>query len=236
MTRMITSIVLFMLGSSSSVTTTTPLHPPAAVEVLVTDRTGTPVPSARVAVGGTSEREGVTDAGGHVTFRNMAAGTYKMTVGRDAFVTLQKEFTVPAGRASVSVQAALSPDPSGIELAPSAVVSKPATQTVSIPDLAKARLSGKQALQETPIGCAGATNARLVRVDQVLNERASTEVEEFLYVVSGEASLVTRGQTAIVGAGAFSIVPRGVPYTLTRQGRSPAIVLEIVGSQPCSGR
>ena len=141
---MLISFVLLMLAPAP-VPAGPPLHPPTAVEVLVTDRTGRPVPSAQVRVGGKAEREGITDAGGHVLFRNMVPGAYKMTVGRDAFVTLQKDFIVPSGRASMSVLASLSPVPLGLAPPPAAV--SPGLSAAS--PVAKATLAPKTTAAKT---------------------------------------------------------------------------------------
>ena len=34
----------------------------------------------------------------------------------------------------------------------------------------------------------------------------------------------------------FSLVPRGTPYTVTRKGRNPAVVLSMVSGEPGGGR
>jgi mannose-6-phosphate isomerase-like protein (cupin superfamily) len=244
---MLTSIALLLLASASSAATVVPVRPAATVEVLVTDRAGKPLPSASVVVGGTSERQGDTDASGHVTFRNMAAGVYKMTIGRTAFVTLQKEFRVTAGQASVAVQAALSPAPALPPVAASSPAisraSKPAVpiaaaaggvpRIVSVPDLAETQLLGRDSVPDSLIGCAGSTGAHLLRIDESPTQRTK-DVDEVLYVVAGEAILGVAGEAKTIGAGWLTVIPHGTAYSLRRKGHHPAILLSVVGGRECA--
>jgi len=81
----------------------------ATVNVLVTDRHGKPLPSARVIVNGASGREGSTNGAGRVVFTNMQAGDYILRVERDKFITFEKDFAVRDQRGSTRVVAAISP-------------------------------------------------------------------------------------------------------------------------------
>jgi opacity protein-like surface antigen len=81
----------------------------ATVNVLVTDRHGKPLPSARVIVNGASGREGSTNGAGRVVFTNMETGAYTLRVERDAFITFEKDFTVSGQTGSLPVVAAISP-------------------------------------------------------------------------------------------------------------------------------
>jgi protocatechuate 3,4-dioxygenase beta subunit len=70
-------------------------RPTATVEIRVTDRSGAPLKSAHVTtVKGSSQRVGETSASGRVTFHNMRVGTYLLRADHDAFIRLEKEFTV----------------------------------------------------------------------------------------------------------------------------------------------
>ena len=104
-------LVALLLSTDPPPADTAPVRTAATVQVLVTDRDGSPLPSAHVVVNGASEREGHTDKAGRVTFVNVAEGAYKLTVDRREFITLQKEFSVDARRESMVVGAELSPTP-----------------------------------------------------------------------------------------------------------------------------
>jgi mannose-6-phosphate isomerase-like protein (cupin superfamily) len=104
---------------------------------------------------------------------------------------------------------------------------------ISIPDLAEGQLIGREPSKESLIGCSGATVARLVQVREPLSRQARPDRDEMLYVVAGEATLQLGAASHVVTSGWFSIVPRGVEYTLTRRGRNPVVLLSIDSGQPC---
>jgi hypothetical protein len=93
---MLSSLCLFLLASAlaPAVQATTAVEATSTVNVLVTDRLGKPLPSARVVVNGESEREGKTNNAGRIVFTNMKAGDYMLRVERDKFITFEKEFAV----------------------------------------------------------------------------------------------------------------------------------------------
>ena len=254
---MVSSISLFLLASAAAaaapatVRTAAPTAPAAVratatVDVLVTDRLGKPLSSAHVVVDGMAEREGDTNAAGHVVFKNMKAGAYRLQVERDRFITFEKEFTVRSQRGSTPVVAALSPVPVAVTrpssaLSPARASREPigpvgdagTPQIVSIPELAEKHLIGHSSVKESQIGCSGLTGARLIQVTEPISDHRHPNAEEMLYVVAGEAALTLGGKTETVKSGWFSIIPRGVPYVLIRSGRNPVILLSVLGSQPC---
>jgi mannose-6-phosphate isomerase-like protein (cupin superfamily) len=105
---MVSSICLFLLATTAAPATAA-VQAATTVDVLVTDRHGRPLQSAHVRVDGASDREGNTNATGHVVFRSMGTGAYKLRVERLAFITFEKEFTVRPKQGRASVAAALSP-------------------------------------------------------------------------------------------------------------------------------
>ena len=209
------------------------------VNVLVTDRHGKPLPSAHVMVNGETERQGNTNKAGRVVFTNLEPGSYTLRVERDKFITFEKDFDVRAQRGPVPVFAALSPLASlpprasrtTTSARPTVVQAEP--QSVSIPELVEKNFSRNRAVKESPIGCSGLTGARLIQVTEPM-AALDASAEEMLYVVAGEATLTIGDKTDKVKSGWFSIIPRGVPYTLMRTGRNPVILLSVLGSQPCS--
>ena len=63
--------------------------------------------------------------------------------------------------------------------------------------------------------------------------RGSEEADVTLYVVAGEAMLNLGGRQQAITPGWFSVVPRGTPHTITRRGRTPAILLSVVAGPVC---
>ena len=103
-------LCLFLLASAvAPAAQAAPAVQTATVNVLVTDRHGKPLPSARVIVNGASGREGNTNGAGRVVFTNMETGAYTLRVERDAFITFEKDFTVSGQTGSLPVVAAISP-------------------------------------------------------------------------------------------------------------------------------
>lgn len=202
----------------------------ASVEIAVTDRAGVPVKWAHVSIDGISEREGETSALGRVTLRNVKAGTYMLRVERATFITLEKEFTVRAGR-PVTVAAALSPVPPPPPPVARGPVGNP--KVLSIPDLAERQLIGRESVKESPISCSGAAEARLIQVREPVTVHSHREADEMLYVVAGEATLKIGEVEQRISPGWFSMVPRGTTHSLIRKGRNPVILLSMLSGQPC---
>ena len=104
-------LCLFLIASAAApaATATPAIQATATVNVLVTDRRGTPLPSAHVVVNGVSEREGNTNTAGRVVFTNMETGDYVLRVEHKKFITFEKDFVVRDQRGSIPVVAAVSP-------------------------------------------------------------------------------------------------------------------------------
>ena len=107
---MMSSLCLFLLAAAVAPATepTTAIPETATVNVLVTDRHGKPLPSARVAVNG-AEQAGVTNKAGRVVLTNVKAGSYTLRVERDTFITFEKDFDVHHQKGPYLVVAAISP-------------------------------------------------------------------------------------------------------------------------------
>jgi hypothetical protein len=103
-------LCLFLLASAVAPATEPATAIPATttVNVLVTDRQGKPLPSARVIVNG-SEHAGVTNKAGRVVFTNMNSGEYTLRVEREKFITFEKDFDVRDQKGPYLVVAAISP-------------------------------------------------------------------------------------------------------------------------------
>jgi mannose-6-phosphate isomerase-like protein (cupin superfamily) len=215
-----------------------------AVEIRVTDRTGAPIEKATVMLeGGPSSRDGATSPQGSLTLRNVRAGTYRLHVERDGFVTLEKDVVVRTAR--VTVEAALTPAPPPPEPPPAPPPSPPppapeppplvpgAVALVSVPEMAEEMLESREARTETLIGCSGATLARLIMLPETLAAHAHDDADETLYVVAGEATITIGERRQNISAGWFGVVPRTVSHTIALRGRNPPILLSTLSGPPC---
>jgi mannose-6-phosphate isomerase-like protein (cupin superfamily) len=205
---------------------------PASLQIRVTDKAGTPLTAVRVTVQGISTREGKTDAAGCVTFDNMRAGRYMLRAERESFITLEKEFTISAERKK-AVAASLSPAPEPVRVA-AAPVTAGNPKVLSIPDLAERQLIAREPIKESPIGCSGRTDARLIQIREPLASHAHADADETLYVVAGEGTLRIGDEDRRVAPGWFSIIPRGTAHTVTRTGRNPIIVVSVLNGESCA--
>src|ERR1700681_4057426 len=110
---MLTVFVLVLATAQQPTPAIPPRRPPpttTSMEILVTDRSGTPTAHADVVAEGPSSRAGATDANGLTTFHMVPGGTYRVRATCDGFVALEKEVIVRPGAAS-SLQFALSAAP-----------------------------------------------------------------------------------------------------------------------------
>ena len=101
-------LVLLASAVAPAAETTPASQAATTVNVLVTDRDGKPLSSARVVVNG-SEHAGVTNKAGRVVFTNMKTGSYTLRVERDQFITFEKDFEVNDQKGPYLVVAAISP-------------------------------------------------------------------------------------------------------------------------------
>jgi hypothetical protein len=192
-------------------------------------------------------RDGTVDASGIVTLRTMPPGTYRVRAEGDGFVPFEKEITVKAGP-PLSVEFSLSaaprppapeprpeppPPPPPAPAPPAGVPGEP--RAISIPDLAERSLAGKDPVKIFPIGCSGLSSSRLIVLRDAIQPTATSDADEMIYLVAGEATMTLGGKEIAFTPGWFGIVPRGTKAGLTRKGRNPAILLSTLNGRPCGG-
>jgi mannose-6-phosphate isomerase-like protein (cupin superfamily) len=105
---------------------------------------------------------------------------------------------------------------------------------VDVPALAEKSLAGREAVRRLPIGCSGMSAAQLLIVRDSIPTATNPNRDEMLYVVAGEATLNLGPRAQAITPGWLSVVPRGTPYTLTRKGRNPVVILSFVGGPTCA--
>lgn len=223
-------------GTSSSSTK------PAVLELSVTTMVGMTIPNATVRAEGPTTRMGTTGADGRITFENLTAGTYRVRVERESFITLEKEITVFGG-SRTPAQAVLSagmapaapapapPPPPPVAAAP---VLKPGEPRIlSLTDIAEQLLRETDPIAERPLGCSGATSSRLIRVRESIASHSHADADELIYIVAGDATLKLGDKEQNISPGWFSVVPRGMSHTITRRGRNPILILSSVSGPAC---
>ena len=215
------------------------------VTVLVTDLAGKPLPDVEVTASGPVRRQGTTDAQGSIAFRNMTAGDYRLHFEHDGYLTLERDITVGsrALRPTVSLSPAPAPPPppepkpepppAPAAAAPSA---PPATATsVDMTDFIEKNYVGSAPSRMAVMGCAPTGTATLIQLREPLAQHSHADGDEMIYVIAGEGTHQLSGREFSLAAGMFSVVPRGMPHTLTRRGSRPLIFMSFLMGPPCHG-
>ena len=217
----------------------------AGMAITVTDTQGLTLEGVQVAIMGTSDRRGETNASGQVNFPAMQAGTYRLRFSGERVVTFEKEVALRAGQiADVDVILSLAPPPPPPPPPPApekpVAPPKPAVgaageaRTASIVAMIEKELiSNNQARRDTLVSCSGNTRTTLVQLNQDQAERLYDTAEVTYYVVAGEGTVRFAGQNAKLAAGSFVSIPRGTAHGIARSGRRPLILLATLSGTEC---
>ncbi len=218
--------------------------PPTAARltltVMVTALDGRTIPDAMVKAIGPDDREASSDPSGLVTLNNLSPGTYRVRFEHPAFITLEKEISIAAGkplRASATLSAA--PPPPKPEAPPTPPPATPAPagnyspNAVDIPDLFEKNFIGSAAIKRSPIGCTASSTSTLVQLRDPLADHAHADADELIYIVAGEGTHKIGGKEQPLSGGVFTIIPRGTTHSLTRRGRQPLVIISTLSGPPC---
>jgi hypothetical protein len=215
--------------------------------LFITDTSGKAIENVTVNVTGPVDREVTSPPSGATRIEGLRAGTYRVRFTHEDFITFEKELSWRAGTAAPELSITLNPAPEAAAPppAPAPVVDPaPATpklpppgspKTVSLPDyIEKNFISGREPQKQTEIGCSGMEQALLWQVREPWNGRQHDAADGMLYVIGGDGRLKLAEKEFTVSAGAFTVVPRGPSYSLSRSGRNPLIVLAVLAGAPCT--
>src|SRR5687767_2658132 len=210
----------------------------------VTDLSGAPIPDARVTLSGSLDRSGSTQTNGTVRFDGLRAGTYRLRIVKDNFITLEREFEWRAGQPAPSPSVSLArddrpapPPPSPSPPPPSKATMPPPGQpvSVSLPDfIEKNYISNNQPQKTSGVACSGLAQTVLWQIRESWENRQHADADAMLYVIGGEGTLRLGGRDINMQAGHFASVPRASAYSLVRRGRNPLIVMATLVGEPCS--
>lgn len=219
---------------------------PGSLLLTVFAESGSPLAGAVLSVRGGVDRGGTTSASGQVTILNLPAGTYRVRIVRDGFITLEKELVIRAGtRLTAEAVLSVAPaPPAPPPPPPSAPEPKPATavlpagppgaaKVLSIPDLFQQMSRDAQPIVEREIGCSGNSSSRVILARQPITMHSHADADEMFYIVAGEGVMRVGDREENVGAGWFSLVPRGTIHSLTPRGRNAPFILSVRSGPPC---
>lgn len=207
----------------------------------ITSQSGQGLADVKVSASGPVPRQGVSDPGGIVRLSGMRPGTYRVQFEHPKFVTFEKEVTLAAGK-SIAVDVTMTaapeppPEPPPTPAPAAAPMGTPGeAKSMSLPDFIEKNLIAREPVKESPLGCSGVLSTKLIQVREPTGELVHEQVDETLYVVAGQGSIRLNGQEGTLEPAILVIVPRGMPYTLTRRGSKPLIVLSSQSGTPCAG-
>jgi mannose-6-phosphate isomerase-like protein (cupin superfamily) len=213
----------------------------AGVAMVVTDMRGATLSDIHVELSGPTTRMGNTNDGGQVNFPGLQAGTYRLRFSADTVTPFEREVTLRGGQvANLDITLTAAPPPREVKVpvpapAPTAAAIGPAgqPQATSIIDLAEKELASKQPRRETLVACSGSSRTTLVLLSQDQPQRLYESAETSYYVVAGQGNIRMASRESTLTAGAFVSIPRGVPFTITRRGNRPLVLLAVLSGEPC---
>lgn len=217
-----------------------------ALAVTVTDSTGRTIEGAAVTAIGPVDRNGVTDANGALRLLGIRPGTYRVRVDADGYVSFEREVVARAGVRSYDVSLRLNeapkvepppPPPSDPAPAPMTLPPPGSPKTMTLLDwLDQNFITMREPQKESLVGCSGLSQALVWQIRDPWTGRQHESVDGMFYVIGGEGTLRLGERESSMAAGSFAVVPRGTPYSFTRRGRNPLIVLAVLAGAPCAAQ
>jgi hypothetical protein len=227
-------------------------------QVIVRDRSGTPLRDARVTVSGPARQEILTDTTGTASLGTIPDGSYRLRFEHEGFITLERDVSIKT-TTPTTIEVALSfappasPPPDPAPSTPPAppppiVVTVPSPRLtsvpsgppvfVSIPDFLDKNYIGRDPIKESVLSCLADSTTRVLQLHESIGEHTHTDMDEVLYVVAGEGTIRTRGESSVVAAsavtaGALTVIPHGVAHAIERRGKNPLMVLSMLSGAPC---
>ena len=162
----------------------------------------------------------MTDAAGTASLGTLRDGSYRLRFERDGFITLEREISIRNAEPS-TIEVALSfappaaPPPAPAPSAPPTppppvVVTVPAPRLtsvpsgppvfVSIPDFLDKNYIGREPIKESVLACLADSTTRVLQLHEAIGEHTHADMDEVLYIVAGEGTIRTRGESSTVAA------------------------------------
>jgi mannose-6-phosphate isomerase-like protein (cupin superfamily) len=210
--------------------------------ITVTDGQGTPFSDVTVELTGVASANGKTNAAGQLSFPGLRAGTYRLRFSGDSVTAFEREVTLKAGEIAplrITLSAAPAP-PTPAAPPPPAPAPQPLPvvgplgepQLGSLTNLADRERNAKER-KEVLLSCSGNTRNVLLVLTNEQPQRVYEGAESTYYVISGQGAATVGKINSLITSGSFIAVPRGIPFSLTRQGNRPLALLWTLSGEPC---
>ena len=211
----------------------------AGIALTVTDMSGMPLPNIHVELSGVSDAAKDTTDAGQTNFPGLQAGTYRLRFSGDGVATFEREVTLRAGIETMMIKLSRAePPPAPQPPPPPPAPAAPATgplgqpQIGSLTSLADREKNTKER-REVLLACSANTRSTMLVLTEEQPQRIYEKAEGTFYVLSGQGSARVGGLQSVIGPGSFVAVPRATPFSLTRQGNRPLILLWTLSGEPC---
>jgi len=206
----------------------------------VSNPTGGTLEGIHVRVTGPMERTGDTNPAGQVNFPGLPPGTYRLRFDGEGVVAFEREAVLQAARVT-NLQITLNlAEPKKEE--PKAPPPPPPTAVVgpvgspqwgSLTDLSKRAQQSKPIRREVLLACSGNSRSMLVLLTEDQPQRVYDDGETTYYVLDGQGVVTIGDRPGDVTAGSFVSVPRGMPFSVTRRGNKPLVMLWVLNGSRC---
>jgi len=103
----------------------------------------------------------------------------------------------------------------------------------SLTDLAKRALQAKPVRREILLACSGNSRSVLLLLNEDQPQRVYEDAEATYYVLDGQGVVKIGDRAGDVVTGSFVSIPRGMPFTVTRRGNKPLVLLWTLTGSLC---
>jgi hypothetical protein len=205
-----------------------------SVRISVRDQHRATLAGVHLLLSGAAAGAFTTNAAGTTVIPNVKGGLYRVRCERAGFITLEREFTVRAGaRNAIDVILnAAAPAPPVAKSPPASPQSGPLV-AMSIPDFLDRNFIGKGPVKESILACTPQETVRLLQMREGSAPHVHDRVDEIIYVVAGEGTLLLGKDTVPLRAASLVVVPRGRDHAFERRGRKPLIVVSTLAGAAC---
>jgi mannose-6-phosphate isomerase-like protein (cupin superfamily) len=206
--------------------------------VRVLNKSGNPITNGTVTATGPVSAEAAIDETGRARLTGLRAGRYTVRIAAEGFETAERTATVSTGTRELLVSLAATPNveappPPPPPPKPESPAGEPTTVTVKA-FLDKNRIGKDEGIKRTDVGCTAQSKVTLVQLREPLETQQYKNVDTVIQVLEGEGTLRLGERDVPFVESAVFVIPRGIPYSVTRSGRDAVVLLVTLAGLPCT--
>ncbi len=209
------------------------------VRVAVHDEGGSNLDGVRITLSGDATGEYTTAGAGTVIVPNLKAGTYRLHLEKEGFVTLEREFSLQDMAPKV-VEVVLTPKPPPPPPPPpppapvkAALPPSGPPVSVSVVEFLDKNFIGRDPIRESVLACNPLETVRLLQLREALASHTHADADEVVYVVAGEGTAHVGERNIPLKPGTMVVIPHSLAHGFERQGRNALMVLSTLAGAAC---